>query len=108
MTTQAHWWNEFYIENFGWVPVDLALASGLEYKAWGDIEASPADYYFGNLDSHHVLFSRGLNDLKPFSVDNKIVKQPRSFALQSIWEEASSNVNKYSSYWSTPIIRGVY
>ena len=108
LTTQAHWWNEFYIENFGWVPVDLALASGLEYKAWGDIEASPADYYFGNLDSHHVLFSRGLNDLKPFSVDNKIVKQPRSFALQSIWEEASSNVNKYSSYWSTPIIRGVY
>lgn len=108
LTTQAHWWNEFYIENFGWVPVDISLAAGLEYKAWGDFEVPPAEYYFGNLDSHHVLFSRGLNDLKPFSVDNKIVKQPRSFALQSIWEEASSNVNKYSSYWSTPVVRGVY
>ncbi len=108
LTTQAHWWNEFYIENFGWIPVDISLGAGLEYKAWGDFEAAPRDYYFGNMDSHHVLFSRGLNDLKPFSVDNKIVKQPRSFALQSIWEEASSNVNKYSSYWSIPIIRGVY
>lgn len=108
LTTQAHWWNEFYIENFGWVPVDVSLGAGLDYKDWGDFEASPAEYYFGNMDSHHVLFSRGLNDLKPFSVDNKIIKQPRSFALQTIWEEATSNVSKYSSYWSTPIIRGVY
>lgn len=108
LSTQAHWWSEFYVENFGWIPVDVALGSGLEYKDWGDFEQSPAEYYFGNLDSHHVLFSRGLNDLKPFSVDNKIVKQPRSFALQTIWEEATSNVNKYSSYWSTPVVRGVY
>ena len=66
------------------------------------------EYYFGNMDSHHVVFSRGLNDLKPFSVDNKIVQQPRSFALQTIWEEATSNVSKYSSYWSTPVVKGVY
>lgn len=108
LTTQPHWWNEFYLENFGWVPVDVSLGAGLEYKSWGDIEILPKEYYFGNLDSHRVLFSRGLNELKPFSVDNKIVQQPRSFALQSIWEEATSNVSKYSSYWSTPVVKGVY
>ena len=107
LTTQAHWWSEFYVENFGWVPVDIALAAGLSYKDWGDVE-NAEEYYFGNLDSHHLIFSRGLNDLKPFSVDNKIVQQPRSFALQTIWEESTGNVSKYSSYWSIPIIKGVY
>ena len=108
LSTQAHWWNEFYIENFGWVPVDLSLAAGLSYADWGELEVAAKDYYFGNMDSHHVIFSRGLNELKPFSVDNKIVQQPRSFALQTIWEEATSNVNKYSSYWGIPDVRGVY
>ena len=66
------------------------------------------DYYFGNLDSHHIVFSRGYNEIKPFAQDNKTVKYPKSFALQSIWEEASSNTAKYSSYWSVPAIKGVY
>jgi len=108
LSSQPHWWNEFYIEGFGWIPVDLALAGGLEYKEWSEATVDKKIYYFGNLDSHHVVFSRGLNNLKPFTVDNKIVQQPRSFALQTIWEEASSNVSKYSSYWSLPVIKGVY
>lgn len=109
MMTQAHWWAEFYLEDFGWVPVDVALGAGLEYKKWPDTEdQNDKAYYFGNLDSHHVQFSRGWNQLKPFSQDNKIVQQPRSYALQSIWEEASSNTVKYSSYWSLPVVRGIY
>ena len=64
--------------------------------------------YFGNLDSHHITFSRGFNEMKPFAPDNKTVQYPKSFALQSIWEEASMSTNKYSSYWSVPFISGVY
>ena len=66
------------------------------------------EYYFGNMDSHHILFSRGWSQLKPFSADSKIVQQPRSFALQSIWEEANKDTAKYSSYWSVPVVKGVY
>ena len=109
LTSQAHWWNEIYLYGFGWLPVDLALADGLEYKTWPEhADMDDATYYFGNLDSHHIAFSRGYNDIKPFAQDNKIVKYPKSFALQSIWEEASSNTAKYSSYWSVPSIKGVY
>lgn len=107
LTTQAHWWNEIYLAGFGWFPVDVALGDNLEYKRWSD-SLENKDYYFGNLDSHHIVFSRGYNDLKPFAQDNKTVKYPKSFALQSIWEEASSNTAKYSSYWSVPAIKGVY
>ena len=109
LQTQAHWWCEFYIDRVGWIPADCALGAGLEYKKWTESEnADDRSYYFGNLDSHHILFSRGWSQLKPFSADSKIVQQPRSFALQSIWEEANRDTAKYSSYWSVPVVKGVY
>ena len=109
MMTQPHWWCEFYLQDFGWLPVDPAIGAGLSYRVWqeGD-EVNVREYNFGNLDSHHIAFSRGWNQLRPFSQDNKIVQQPRSFALQSIWEEASSNIVKYSSFWTVPVVKGVY
>ena len=109
LQTQSHWWCEFYIDKVGWIPADPALGAGLEYKQWSDSDVTDAKtYYFGNMDSHHILFSRGWSQLKPFSADNKIVQQPRSFALQSIWEEANKDTAKYSSYWSVPVVKGVY
>ena len=109
LTTQAHWWSEFYIDKIGWIPCDPALGAGLEFKQWSDSDVVDVkDYYFANMDSHHILFSRGWSQLKPFSADNKIVQQPRSFALQSIWEEANKDTAKYSSYWSVPVVKGVY
>lgn len=108
-TTQSHWWCEFYISNLGWIPVDVSLGAGLEYKKWSENEPiDERNFYFGNMDSHHITFSRGWNDLKPLSDENKIVQQPRSFALQGIWEESSPNITKYSSFWSVPIIKGIY
>lgn len=109
MLTQAHWWTEFYVEGLGWIPVDVALGAGMDYRKWNEGEpVDDANYYFGNLDSHHILFSRGWSQLKPFTENNKIVQHPRSYALQSIWEESSSSTVKYSSYWSVPVIKGVY
>lgn len=109
LKTQEHWWSEFYVESFGWIPVDVALGAGLEYPKWNENdEVYDKDFYFGNLDSHHILFSRGWNGIKPFSLDNKIVQRPRSFALQSIWEESNGSVKKYSSYWTQPVIKGMY
>ncbi len=109
LQSQAHWWCEFYVDKIGWVPVDPALGAGLSFKQWTDSDVDDAKkYYFGNMDSHHIMFSRGWSQLKPFSADSKIVQQPRSFALQSIWEEANKDTAKYSSYWSVPVVKGVY
>lgn len=107
LMTQPHWWTEFYIQGIGWIPVDTALGAGMEYKKWSE-NINERVYYFGNVDSHRILFSRGMNTLKPFSQRNKIVQYPRSFALQSIWEESSENTAEYSSFWSNPVIKGLY
>ena len=107
LSTRDHMWSEFYISGMGWIPVDPALGAGMEYKKWDEgIDAKA--FYFGNLDSHHIKFSRGINTQKPFYQDNKIVQRPRSFAFQMFWEEASANVEKYSSFWSDPVVKGIY
>lgn len=107
LKTRAHWWTEFYIPDFGWIPVDIALAAGLEYQPW-QRDIVPHQFYFGNLDGQHILFNRGWNEFKPSAPNNKTVSRPRSYSLQSIWEEASGKTIKYSSYWSNPTVIGVY
>ena len=86
--------------------MDVALGAGMEYGEWDDLKGQ--DYYFGNLDSHRICFTRGLTEQKPFAPNSKIVYYPKSFALQTIWEEASEDVTEYSSFWSVPVVKGVY
>ena len=108
MKTQAHWWVEFYIEGFGWIPVDVALGMNLPYKAFRPVENS-AEFYFGNLDAQHIAFSKGWNEIKQtISQNSKIVYRPKSYALQSIWEESSEGNVNYSSLWNAPIVLGLY
>ena len=107
LKTRPHWWSEFFIPGFGWLPIDIALAAGLDYQPWQK-DIVPHQFYFGNLDSQHILFNRGWNEFKPSAPNNKTVSRPRSYSLQSIWEEASGKTIKYSSYWSNPTVIGVY
>ncbi len=107
LRTMNHWWTEIYFSGFGWFPVDVALGAGLPYQSWLK-DIVPSIFYFGNLDSQHIMISRGWNEIKPSSSENKTVSRPRSYALQSIWEEASGKSIKYSSYWADPVVVGVY
>ena len=108
LKTRAHWWTEFYIEGFGWIPVDVALGKGMEYKSFRTVE-NPREFYFGNLDSQHILFSKGWNEIKQtISQNSKIVYRPKTYALQSIWEESSEGNVNYSSLWNDPVVMGVY
>ncbi|MGI5055812.1 transglutaminase domain-containing protein [Treponema socranskii] len=105
--TRNHWWCEFYLHGVGWIPVDPSLGAGLSYEGWGET-GDARNYYFGNLDSQHITFSRGINDLKPGAGNTKIVQHPRGYALQSVWEESSQGTVQYSSFWADPAILGVY
>lgn len=107
LKTRNHWWSEFYVAGLGWIPVDIALGAGLDYQTWNK-EVEPSQFYFGNLDGQHILFNRGWNEFKPSAPNNKTVSRPRSYSLQSIWEEANGKSIKYSSYWSNPTVIGVY
>lgn len=106
-TTRSHWWAEIYFEKYGWFPVDVSLGAGLQYNAFTQIE-DVKGFYFGNLDSQHIAFARGWNQIKQSSNSSKTVQRPRSYAMQSIWEEAGDSTANYSSLWNDPVIIGIY
>lgn len=101
----VHWWAEFYIDGFGWVPVDPALASGVPFDT--GIEGKE-QWYFGNLDAYHIAFSRGYQMQTPMLSAGKTIEKMRSYAFRSIWEESTPNISGYSVLWRIPKIIGVY
>ncbi len=107
LKSKSHWWTEFYIENAGWIPADVVLGTGTEYKSFKAV-SEPEAFYFGNIDSQHVIFSRGFSSLKPTLPDGRAVYLERTFALQSVWEEFSGGTVNYSSLWNEPVITGIY
>lgn len=105
--SKNHWWCEFYIENYGWIPVDPAIGAGLEFKSFQLIQ-NPKSFYFGNIDSQHIAFSVNWNSIKQAMFESKAVSMQRNYALQSIWEESSNDIRSYSSFWKTPVVMGIY
>lgn len=102
MKTKPHWWSEFYILGAGWIPVDVAMGMGMEGAE------NPREYYFGNIDSRRVVFSRGANQIKHGAGSASVARRPKSYALQSVWEESSRGVKRYSSFWADPAALGAY
>lgn len=106
-TATRHFWAEFWIDGFGWVPVDPALGAGVA-PAGFVLRQDARDYYFGNLDSQRVLFSRGLSVLSPMDPRGRVATRDRAYAFQTLWEEAVGGLESYSSLWSDITVTGVY
>ncbi|OJF77108.1 MAG: hypothetical protein BKP49_02940 [Treponema sp. CETP13] len=107
LTAKNHWWCEFYLEDIGWIPVDPAMGAGYVFGSFVASDSAKDDH-FGKIDSRHIAFSHGLNEIKPAYSNSKKVYRPKTWALMSIWEEASVNTKEYSSFWSDVIVTGVY
>ncbi|MDR1362683.1 MAG: IPT/TIG domain-containing protein [Spirochaetaceae bacterium] len=102
-----HYWVEFWIDGFGAVPVDITLGAGVAdetFKLRDDHET----YYFGNIDNQHLIFSYGETNLSQIDARGRVASRELNYALQNIWEEASGNIEAYSSYWSDINITGIY
>jgi len=104
--TIRHYWAEFWIDGFGWLPVDPAMGAGVpsSYISKQDF----ANYYFGNLDSQRIAFSRGEINLSQIENRGRLVSHTQSYSLQNIWEEAAGGLESYSSLWGDIIINGIY
>jgi hypothetical protein len=111
LSSYEHYWAEFYIEHFGWVPVDLYLGDGKKISNF-KVPGNTKSYYFGNLDNSRITFTRGSVDLirmetpgiEPGGIHNK----RRCASFQTIFEESTSSLSSYSTYWSDIGIIGFY
>ncbi|MDR2785662.1 MAG: IPT/TIG domain-containing protein [Treponema sp.] len=105
--TTPHYWAEFWIEGFGWIPVDPALGAGAAPPTF-NLRPDAAEYYFGSLDNQRICFSRGETTLSQMESQSRITVRDRSYALQNLWEEAAGELVSYSSLWSDIMISGIY
>jgi transglutaminase-like putative cysteine protease len=49
---QTHVWAEFFVEPFGWIPVDPTV---------GQLDPAKREYYFGAMDNERVILNKGFN-----------------------------------------------
>lgn len=49
---QTHVWAEFYVQPFGWIPVDPTV---------GQANPDQREYYFGNMDNQRIILNKGYN-----------------------------------------------
>ncbi|TFG63990.1 MAG: transglutaminase [Spirochaetales bacterium] len=98
-----HYWAEFYIQNYGWVPVDVSLGSGLRWAGFPDLSGTgnqnPGEFYFGSLDNQHIVISRGILPTVSINPSGITARKPRHHSFQTINEESIS-LASYSSVWS--------
>lgn len=104
---QVHWWNELYFENYGWLPVDVALGASDGEPSEGTGGRSANEFYFGNMDNRHVAFSRGMSEIKRAQPNGKAVVRERTYAIQSFWEEAASSAS-YNVLWADPVVLEIH
>jgi hypothetical protein len=102
-----HYWAEFWIDGFGWVPVDPALGAGAAPGGF-NLREDRREWYFGNLDNQRITFSRGQTNLSQMESRGRVAVRDRSYALQSLWEEAGGGLESYSSLWGDITITGAY
>jgi transglutaminase-like putative cysteine protease len=105
--TSRHYWAEFWIADFGWVPLDPALGAGAAPEGF-NLREDHGAWYFGNLDSSRITFSRGQTSLSQMDPRGRTAVRSRDFALQNLWEEAVGGLEAYSSLWGDITITGVY
>ena len=102
-----HAWVEFYISGIGWLPMDPILGSGAQPgglpPAFEDVSR-----YFCGMDSCRVAFSRGYLNLRAVNAGSRHSSPAEPLGCQPFYEEASSAVEAYSSYWGGIEILGLY
>ncbi|MBN1686309.1 MAG: IPT/TIG domain-containing protein [Spirochaetales bacterium] len=96
---RIHYWAEFYLPGFGWVPVDLSLGDGATFDDYPAVE-EPENFFFGNVDPNHIVFTRGVVEVKALSSDSRTVRRDRLYSLQSFHEESSAGVRSYTATWN--------
>ena len=105
-----HFWDEFYIESLGWVPVDPLLAAQKPETTGRSQGASfdPKTYFFGNLDNRHITLAKGLETANQMDPQGKTQLHRELPYLLTIHEEAVGGITSYTSSFEDLVVSGTY
>jgi hypothetical protein len=107
--TLPHWWDEFYIDTVGWIPVDPLLGDeDLDVGLPADPEVDRRAFYFGNIDNRHLTFSKGIDEVGRMAPDGRPVRHDDFPWLTSIHEEAAGGLTSWTTTFDGVEVTGVY
>jgi transglutaminase-like putative cysteine protease len=107
--TLPHYWDEFYIETIGWIPVDPLLGDeDLGVGLPADPEVERRAFYFGNLDNRHLTFSKGIDEVSRMAPDGRAVRRADFPWLASVHEEAVGGLTSWTTTFDGVEVTGVY
>jgi len=107
--TRRHFWDEFYLPTFGWVPVDPLLGDDPSlYPMSVAADFDSHSYYFGNLDNQHVTFSKGLTSVNQMSPMGKARQFTEFPYLVSIDEETVGGLTLGATTFEDLAVTGTY
>ena len=92
-----HYWAEFFLEDFGWVPVDPAMEAGASLAARPADDAA-ADPWFGRLDSRRIVMAKGISDPQPIARARRF-QRPEVPGLQTAHEDVVGATSAYRTDW---------
>ena len=92
-----HYWAEFFLEDFGWVPVDPAMEAGASLPARSADDAA-VDPWFGRLDSRRIVMAKGISDPQPIARARRL-QRPEVPGLQTAHEDLVGATSEYRTNW---------
>lgn len=92
-----HYWAEFYLQDFGWVPVDPAMEAGAALLTWHTDDAA-VDPWFGTLDSRRIAVAKGISDPWPIARARRF-QRPEVPGLQTAHEDVVGATSEYRTNW---------
>lgn len=107
--TQRHFWDEFYVDGFGWVPVDPLLGDEKQFLPLSlGPELDNREFYFGSLDEYHIAVTKGRVAVSQMNPEGRTVRKPNVPFLLSIHEEATGGLTGYSTVLQDLEVQGIY
>ncbi|MBU0573848.1 MAG: transglutaminase-like domain-containing protein, partial [Candidatus Margulisbacteria bacterium] len=83
--TGSHFWAEFYLPNYGWLPVDTSVAQLYKYlpEMSKKEQQDYKDFFFGNLDPYRYVIQKDV-DLVPSPPPSEKLFFPMVFQLPEV------------------------
>ena len=94
---RIHYWNEFFLPGFGWIPVDAAMGDHM-FETAVHAQDTTEEFYFGNIDNNRVLISKDIHTIPKYHSENHFYSFDYSYLLFNHHIETNEMIDINSSY----------
>jgi transglutaminase-like putative cysteine protease len=107
----THVWAEYYLEGYGWIPVDVTVAEGADwsYNATAQERQRYKEYFFGSLDSYRYIIQKDVDvPLTPDPGDTEVLTTRNTIQIaNAVCDTCTDNpsIMLPENYWTVTVTK---